>query len=256
MKDAELFVQTELADQLAPGETILRAAYFETASGGGFAGASRRRGYWCALTEQRIWLITSRVGAFGVLQENHGVRAIERASIIAVREDRGAMSLGLMGGETLDLVGRRVLLHAEHPAAFGQALAASHRGPASAPPPADTAKRFLGLVVTLAALVFCAYSVFYGDRAEVKVECFPAQDTIECTVSHEAGGAAVTACWAVEVRCENGRRARAVPDCTEVESDEVRSVDVPLDSFHNIGVCDEAVALEISNLHTDDGQRG
>jgi hypothetical protein len=95
--DGDRFIQAQLASRLHPGEAITHQAYGVSARVGGggvlaFISAAKQKGVLAALTGERLFLITTRVGAFSPLLENLGVEEIARADIRAV-ERSGARSL-------------------------------------------------------------------------------------------------------------------------------------------------------------------
>jgi len=111
---ADRYIQGQLADKLMPGERISHQGYGTTRrlhrGGGGsvlggllaFASVASTKGVFVAITEERVYLIWTRVGAFAPLLENRGVDVIERARIVSATRDR---SNGLL----IELDDRRVI---------------------------------------------------------------------------------------------------------------------------------------------------
>jgi hypothetical protein len=84
---ADRFVADEFAKLTRPGETVQHQAYAVDRPISGIVSAASAKGYFAVLTDQRLLLIETRVGAFGVLCENHGVQEIPREDIVAARRD-------------------------------------------------------------------------------------------------------------------------------------------------------------------------
>ncbi len=93
------FIAAQVMPLLRPGEQVQHQVYGidRDTSEGGFDSLSAS-GLFGALTDQRLILIRTRIGAFGVLLENHGVEWIERCAIVNVRERGDLLMFDLVGG--------------------------------------------------------------------------------------------------------------------------------------------------------------
>jgi hypothetical protein len=88
--EADRFVIDQLSPMLAEGERIQHVGYVveglpESGGTAGLIQAARARGWYLALTDCRLLMIKTRVGAFRPLLENHGVEEIPRASVVALQ---------------------------------------------------------------------------------------------------------------------------------------------------------------------------
>ncbi|GAC1542787.1 MAG: hypothetical protein NVS3B10_07130 [Polyangiales bacterium] len=86
--DADRFLLEQLRPVLQPGESVLSCAYLAPVIEGGkvavFVQAATRMAAFAALTDRRLHLVQTRLGAFKPLLENHGVQSLERAAIRGV----------------------------------------------------------------------------------------------------------------------------------------------------------------------------
>ncbi len=95
---ADYFVAGQVAPQLRAGEVIQHQAYvFDREPGGGWRYALARADF-AVLTNQRILLMRTRVGAFGVLRENRGFETTEREWISNVTVDDRSIVLTFTNG--------------------------------------------------------------------------------------------------------------------------------------------------------------
>jgi hypothetical protein len=103
---SDRFVFEQVSKLLLPGESVQHQAYAldrSTASGSLFAAATAR-GFFAALTSQRLLLIKTRVGAFAPLLENHGVEVIARDDIRDMSSEGDALTFHLHDGSVRALV--------------------------------------------------------------------------------------------------------------------------------------------------------
>ena len=86
--DADRFIVEQLRPVLQPGESVLSCAYLAPVIDGGkvavFVQAATRMAAFAALTDRRLLLVQTRIGAFKPLLENHGVQSLDRAAIKGV----------------------------------------------------------------------------------------------------------------------------------------------------------------------------
>lgn len=86
------FVAATTAPLLRDGETVQHQAYtlfWDYAE----ERPSSERAFYVVLTTQRLLLYSARVGAFGILYENHGVESYERSEIVNAVVDDGVLML-------------------------------------------------------------------------------------------------------------------------------------------------------------------
>jgi hypothetical protein len=91
--EADHFVFAQLYPLLQPGEQIMCCAYLMPAPGAiepSFVAASKMAAF-AALTNQRLFLIQTRIGAFKPLLENDGVRSLAYPEINGVLVSSGLM---------------------------------------------------------------------------------------------------------------------------------------------------------------------
>jgi hypothetical protein len=99
LANVDRFVAMQTMPLLRPGEQVQHQAYGvdRDMSEGGVASLSAQ-GVFGVLTDQRLILIRTRLGALWVLLENRGVESIERSSIVNVREKGDLLTFDLVGG--------------------------------------------------------------------------------------------------------------------------------------------------------------
>ena len=97
--NGDRFIAAQVAPLLRPGEQVQHQAYGidRDQSERGFDAVSAQ-GVFGVLTDQRLILIRTRIGAFGVLLENHGVEWVERSAILSVREHGDLLTFEVAGG--------------------------------------------------------------------------------------------------------------------------------------------------------------
>jgi len=83
--DTDRYVNEQVRPLLQPGERVAVCAYLVPPIGGGrigvFIDAATKMAAFAAVTDRRLILIETRIGAFGPLLENHRVRSIPREQI-------------------------------------------------------------------------------------------------------------------------------------------------------------------------------
>jgi len=250
--DGDRFIHEQLAARLAPGETIFHTAYLESMPSSGVVGNLRRKGYWLALTAERLWLIETRVGAFKALTENHGVEAIERAHIQGVHATASSLTIALVGGRTIALAGSRKPKYTTRQASFFDELAMRHGGTPVAAELGRSQKKqaILGAVAALViGGIYVGYQMYWG-RAEVSVQCETAEGEVRCTATHTSGGASTEACWEVVLACKNGARSRA-PSCTKVDKGASAKTTLTESAFSWRTECDQVSGLTVENMKLD-----
>lgn len=95
------FVATQIMPILRPGEQVQHQAYGadRDVTSGNRWDAMSAMGLFAVLTSQRLLFVKTRIGAFGILLENHGVEWFERHGISNVVEHGGdALTFELADG--------------------------------------------------------------------------------------------------------------------------------------------------------------
>jgi hypothetical protein len=135
------FIASQLANELHPGEVITHQAYGVTSTvrGGGlgaFISAAKQKGVLAALTNERLFLIRTRVGAFSPVLENNGIETIARTDIRAVdRTGARSLRITLADGTARTIVVDARVRHFSNQDAFLRDL-----GRVVAPPPRADAR--------------------------------------------------------------------------------------------------------------------
>jgi hypothetical protein len=99
-------IAATVAPLLRPGESVQHQAYTPAWD---FAHdmASATEAYFFVLTSQRVLLLATRVGAFGILYETHSIDALERQQIAKAHVDDGVLHLTFTDGTTRGFVVRK-----------------------------------------------------------------------------------------------------------------------------------------------------
>lgn len=93
----DYLVAATVGPQLRAGEAVQHQAY-ALAWDHGTERASAETAYFVVLTSQRVLLFTTRVGAFGILFENHRVESYERSHLVSAAVDDGVLHLTFPDG--------------------------------------------------------------------------------------------------------------------------------------------------------------
>ncbi len=250
MTETEQYIASEIASHLRQGESPIAFATLQDPSSGGMLSAMKAKGYLAALTDQRIILIETRIGAFKVLQENRGVTFIERAAISAVAIT-DIIIVQLSDGSTRHFQHQsRVGKYAATEQSFRDTLHAPYSQSIAAADLARThkLKKIGGLVLGLVlAGLYIGYRAYWG-KAEVEVECRGQKDGLACELRHIGGGADAHACWDVTIKCKNGVRAKSKRTCADVEPDQGVTVKLDDSKFANIDKCEEPTGMDVRHL--------
>jgi hypothetical protein len=94
------WLDEEASKLLESGETIEQQAYGNDVEEPGLSGGGK--GLYLVLTNRRLLVIEVRVGAFGPLRENRGVRIFERDEIERVDADERHLSFVLKDGQIFE----------------------------------------------------------------------------------------------------------------------------------------------------------
>ena len=248
MLPGDQFIYQQIGSWLA-NEPAVYTAYLQTASGSGVVGGLTKKAYWAALTSTRLYLIETRVGAFGAIYENLGVRTIERNTIAGVHASRGQLTIALVGGEQLAFVGDRKVKYASGQTQLLDELAMRHGGGQVAADLGRSSKLKMigGIAIGIVVVAFSVYTQVYGGRAEVSVSCDAAGDEMACRVKHTSGGADANVCWDVKLECAEGKMAVA-HTCAEVDAGEMTTVMLGEKDFRGIEGCAPPVQSHLLNL--------
>lgn len=96
---ADRFVEAQVAPLLQPGEAVQYQAYtLDRGPGSSALGSAQMTARFVAMTQHRLFLIDTRVGAFGILLENRKVEVIDRARIVRLAVDDRLIVIGLDDG--------------------------------------------------------------------------------------------------------------------------------------------------------------
>jgi hypothetical protein len=105
--DADRFVHEQVRRLLAEGEQVQHQAYaLDRDPNASLMGAASANGFFAVLTNRKLFLVKTRVGAFGPLLENRGVEVLLRRQIAAEPIENG-MVIGVADGSTRTLVVQR-----------------------------------------------------------------------------------------------------------------------------------------------------
>lgn len=152
--DTDRYVIEQVTPLLQPGERIAVCAYLVPPIEGGkvgvFIDAATKMAAFAAVTDRRLILVETRIGAFGPLHENHGVRSIPREQIKGVFAG-ARLLIELSDGVMLEYQDNRAASHVSTQREFFERVEStygrSHR--AMARSQNDRLWRAVGLVVGL-----------------------------------------------------------------------------------------------------------
>jgi hypothetical protein len=87
--EADRFILQQVQSVLEPGEQVVQCAYLAPVVGGGsnlgtFMRAATLMAAFAVLTDRRLILIQTRIGAFKPLLENHGIQSFDRQTLKGV----------------------------------------------------------------------------------------------------------------------------------------------------------------------------
>jgi hypothetical protein len=249
MSEAEAYIRSQLEPQLRPGEQIVSCAILSSVMQGGVLSALSLKGYLAALTNVRIILIETRVGAFKPTLENKGIQSIELHDIDAVISGN-VMKLRLRDGTTLEYQQRaRAKKHAPSHPAFIAALTEAYGHNELATQMAKESKRqnVIGILIALVFMGVFGFGRHYLNKAEVEVVCSVTDEGFDCVLNHVGGGAGSNVCWSVVLTCANGHKPEARP-CGYVDRGGQNTVQVAEDSFGRIDECDQVTSASVENL--------
>jgi hypothetical protein len=245
--DADRFVQEQLQPLLRQSEQLECAAYLATTmSSGSVVAAARAKAYWAAFSNQRLFLIAARLGAFRPLRENRGVMHYERGQIAAAAWGVNVVFRFPEGNE-LQLQARRGKLSSQ-PQFIDLVRQQYGQTPAAQGIQRSISKKNLwsSLLGFALAGAYLAYALYFG-KAKVRVVCAGVRAGIQCTLSHKEGGATAKASWRVVVHCANGKSVtgHASGKVRPHQSQQVLLTPNELEGLHE---CDKATSIEVASL--------
>jgi len=240
------FIDEQLSGELRPDEQILHRGYLQSAMSGSILSGLRAKGYWVALTTERLIFIKTDVGATKPLLRNKGIEAIEHAEISAAVVTRAGLQLVTTDKRKWSLVNahkKKVptteALMQELQTRWGQgdvADAMTRSGPL---------KYIVNIGLVLLGLALGVYWITQQKDDRASVECVHLSVGTTCKVTNQSQQD-VEACFRVTLTCANGERVKARP-CINVPSG--RSEDV-IPSFIPYE-CERATKVEVSDVDTE-----
>jgi hypothetical protein len=244
--ETDRFIFDQASRELVAGEPIRHWAYLVTHGGGGIAAALTTKAFFGVITDRRLMLIETRVGAFNVLHENHGVRSIPLDGIKAVHVG-GTVTILLATGEEIDLTKDTRTKYATDQPRFVAFLGSAygHTPEAKALGRKKTRTTLIGIAIALVIVPLYAYYRLHGGNAEVGVSCQGAADGMSCDVTHQSGGADAHVCWEVDLVCKNGKRSKG-HGCADVSPKNTTAV--PVRDFKDLDACDEVTRATVVNM--------
>lgn len=155
--ETDEFIATEASKVLLAGERITHTAYLVTHKKGLLAALSKA--YYVLVTDQRLILIKTKVGAFKPILSNEGVEALPRSEVDSIGYSGGGLEIAIAGRKPLKFFARPKNKHVTGQAAFFAEVPATFGG--SGPPQglAKWARVALGIVVAAAVI---GYGVYRG----------------------------------------------------------------------------------------------
>lgn len=99
------WLHQEAAKLLQGSEVVQHQAYGMDREANSTIGAAMVKAMYLVLTDRRLFVIHARVGAFGPLQENRGVKTYERADIVQVANNERHISFVFRDGTSLEFFG-------------------------------------------------------------------------------------------------------------------------------------------------------
>jgi len=96
--DGDRFIADTVRPMLRPGEQVQHQAYGQKERPEGVVAAARNVGLFGVLTNQRLMLVKTKIGAFKPILENHGVDEVPREAIFDAVEDDYLITFRLNDG--------------------------------------------------------------------------------------------------------------------------------------------------------------
>jgi hypothetical protein len=248
--EAETYIDEQLASELRPGESIQHRGYLETIMKGSILSAIKAKGYLTALTDQRLFLIQTKVGAFKPYLDNKGVTAYELDEVEVASVNKRMVVLVTRDGTQRKLIGKHH--KAKHLPGLDALLAAMTerwgQGEGAGKLVRNMRVKQIVFGVVVVAIVI-AIGIYRSQRARAKVEvkCLSGMKGVGCTVRHVSGGADAKACFRVVFDCENGKHP-AGHKCAVVHPGGEIEVVLPFSSFSHAGSCDKATAVHVRDV--------
>lgn len=245
------YIREQVQPLLRSGEQLLHTAYL-VKMGGGVIGAMRAKASFAAVTDQRLILIKTRVGAFRPLLENRGVESIERANIKAAAVSGSGLTVELEDGSRLT-TSAASSRHVSGQKEFLQFWESEYGG-REASMRLQSRRKLLLVGVLLLGGVAAAAGFWYQRRhgtVRVSVECGGGAAGVQCTLRRTSGVEPVRACWTTQIPCANRRFLKA-RSCAEVRSDQPVAYTIRDDQFADLSRCDRPTGINIQKVELDE----
>jgi len=204
------------------------------------------------VTDQRLILIKTRVGAFRPLLENHGVESIERAGIKAASVFGSGLTIELEDGSKLT-TSARSSRHVSGQKEFLRFFQSEY-GDREASRHLASRRKLIAVGVVALGIAVAAGSFWYQRQhgtVRVSVECGGAAAGVQCTLRRTAGNDPVRACWTTQIPCANHRFLKK-RSCADVPSDQPIEYTIREDEFADRGRCDRPTGIEVQKMELSD----
>lgn len=247
MTTTDEYIREQVQPLLRSGEQLLHTGYLVT-MGSGLVGAMRAKASFAAVTDQRLILIKTRVGAFRPLLENRGVDSIERGNIKGAIVYGSGLTIELEDGSKLTTSARRSR-HVSGQKDFLRFWESEYGGREASRRLESRRKLVLVGVVVLAVAAGAAgfwYQRQHG-TVRVSVECGGASAGVQCTLRRTAGNDPMRACWTTQIPCANHRFLKK-RSCVDVRSDQPVEHTIREDQFADLSRCDRPTGIEVKKV--------
>lgn len=248
--ETDAFIAAQVGPLLRPFELPLSAAYLTTQTGS-LAAALMARAFYAVLTNERLILIETRVGAFRPVLENIGVGGYERSQIAGAHVGWNQLILQLVDGrkETYLCVKKHVKVSTQ--TAFRETIQREH---GTGPIAESLAKRHTfatvgGILLTIVIVVVVFYTTYKSD-AKVEVRCQGGGGQIACALTHTGGGADAHVCWDLALTCEDGKTLKHHV-CGDVAPAQVSNVAVPEADIRGLESCGLVTKFDITDVEVN-----
>lgn len=245
--ETDQFIAAQIGPLLRAYERPLHAAYLTTQQGS-IAAALLSRAFFAVLTNERLVLIETRVGAFRPIHENLGVAAYERSAIAGVHVGWNQLTLKLQDGQLVSYLCAKTHKRVTSQQGFRETLQREHgTGPvAEALARRTRLTTFGGLALSVVVLVGVLYATYIGD-ARVEVSCKASGGKITCDLTHTGGGADAHVCWKLALGCENGKPLRHLT-CGDVARKQTSEVVVQESEISGLDACGAVTSFDIVDV--------
>lgn len=249
MKKGDRYIRDQLEPLLAYGEKLEHTGYFTTQTGDSMLTAAKAKGYLVGLTDQRLFTIETRIGAFRPLLENRGVESIALIDIDSVSIKGAVLSIALKSGSRLAFTHKKGERHFAGQAGLRQALLARFAREGSA---AEAASKHawrksaisIGIGIAIAGGLFW---LRWKEQSEVNLRCQQLLTGISCELSQDGGRSSISKCWNLTIECRDGG-PRKLKQCTSVEPDSVSTVVLSANDIPRVEQCGQVTDFKVRFL--------